>query len=168
MVCLKCDHRRPIVSRASNSSLQPQQEDINHHKVGKFGFGSHKGDRSGETPMVFERKKSSRDSHMWRFVEDKSENHKTLNKSNDASEFIDFPIIGGKTHLSEVQRREAYKTELPNEWRRPPWQSESDDDDDEFCSSDNQDSDHEFCSANNQSADDEEMDEWFGKGKIER
>ncbi|KAL9324907.1 hypothetical protein ACSQ67_005552 [Phaseolus vulgaris] len=162
MVCLKCDHRRLIVSRASNSSLQPQQEDINHHKIGKFGFGAYQGERSGETHMGFERKKRNKDSHMWRFVEDKSENHKTLNKSNDP---IDFPIVGGKTHLAEVQRREAYKSELPNEWRKPPWQSETDD---EFCSSDNQDTDDEFCSANNQSADDEEMDEWFGKGKIER
>ncbi|CAJ1932644.1 unnamed protein product [Sphenostylis stenocarpa] len=165
MVCLKCDHRRPIVSRSSNSSLQPQQEDINNHKIGKFAFGTHQGDRSGETPMVFERKNKNSDSHTWRFVEDRSENHKRLNKSNNPSEFIDFRIVGGKTHLSGVQRREADKTELPNQCRRPPWESETDD---EFCSSDNLSTDDEFCSANNQSADDEEMDEWFGKGKIER
>ncbi|KAG2377038.1 uncharacterized protein HKW66_Vig0176120 [Vigna angularis] len=160
MVCLKCDHRRPIVSRASNYSLQPQQEDINHHKIGKFGSSAHQGNRSGE------RKNRNIGSHMWRFVEDKSENHKLVNKSIDPSEFIDFPIVGGKTQLSEVQRREEHKTELPNQWRRPPWQSETDDD--EFCSSDNHSTDDEFCSATHQSADDEEMDEWFGKGKIER
>ncbi|TKY69247.1 Zinc finger protein VAR3 [Spatholobus suberectus] len=164
MVCLKCDHRRPIVSKASNSSLQPRQEDIHHYKNSKFAFVAHQGDRSDETPMVFERKNRNRDSHMWRFVEDRNENH-SLNKSNDPSGFIDFPIVGGKTHLSGVQRREAYKTELPNQCRRPSWQSETDD---EFCSSDNLSTDDEFCSANNQSTDDEEMDEWFGKGKIER
>jgi len=165
MVCLKCDHRRPIVSRASNSSLQPQQEDINHHKIGKYSFGANQGDRSGETRKVFERKNRNRESSVWRFVEDKSENHKLLNKSNDPSEFIDFPIVGGKTQLSEVQRREEHKTELSNQWRRPPWQSDTDD---EFCSSDNHSTADEFCSTNDQSADDEEMDEWFGKGKIER
>nr|KYP35835.1 hypothetical protein KK1_043105 [Cajanus cajan] len=134
MVCLKCDHRRPI------------------------------GDRSYETPMIFGRKNRNRDSHMWRFVEDRNENHECLNKSNDPSDFVDFPIVGGKTQLTEVQRREAYKTELPNQFRRPSWQSETDD---EFCS-DSLSTDDEFCSDNNQSTDDEEMDEWFGKGKIER
>uniref|UniRef100_A0A0R0HRU5 RanBP2-type domain-containing protein n=1 Tax=Glycine max TaxID=3847 RepID=A0A0R0HRU5_SOYBN len=83
-----------------------------------------------------------------------------LNKSNNPSEFIDFPIVGGKTHLTKVQRREAYKTELPNQCKRPSWQSETDD---KFCSSNNLSTDNEFCSVNNQSTNDEEMDEWFGK-----
>lgn len=165
MVCLKCDHRRPIASKASNSSLPPQQEDIDHYKNSKFAFVAHQGDRSDETPMVFERKNRNGDSHLWSFVEDRNEKRKYLNKSNDPSDFIDFPIVGGKTHLSEVQSREAYKTELPNQCERPSRQSETDD---EFCSSDDMSNDDEFCSANNQSTDDDEMDEWFGKGKIER
>lgn len=165
MVCLKCDHRRPIVSKPSNSSLPPQQEDRDHYKNSKFAFVAHQDDRSDETPMISERKNRSRDSRMWRFIEDRNEKHKCLTKSNDPSEFIDFPIAGGKTHLSEVQRREAYNTELPNQCTTPSWQSETDN---EFCSSDNLSTDDEFSSANNQSTDDEEMDDWFGKTKIER
>ncbi|KAH1260663.1 Zinc finger protein VAR3, chloroplastic [Glycine max] len=160
MVCLKCDHRRPIMSKASSFSFEPQPEDLDHYKNSKFSFVARQGDRIDETPMVFERKNRNRDSPKWRFVEDRNENNKCLNKSNDSSEFIDFPIVGGKTHLTKVQRREAYKTELPNQCRRPSWQSETEN---EFCSSDNLSTDDEFCSVNNQSTDDEEMDEWFGK-----
>ena len=160
MVCLKCDHRRPIVSKASSFSFEPQPEDLDHYKNSKFSFVARQGDRIDETPMVFERKNRNRDSPKWRFVEDRNENNKCLNKSNDSSEFIDFPIVGGKTHLTKVQRREAYKTELPNQCRRTSWQSETND---RFCSSNNLSTDDEFCSVNNKSIDDEEMDEWFGK-----
>ncbi|XP_027342621.1 zinc finger protein VAR3, chloroplastic-like isoform X2 [Abrus precatorius] len=165
MVCLKCDHRRPIVSKASNSSLQPQQEDEDHHKNSKFTFVVHQDDSRDKSPMVFERMNKKRDSPMWRFVEERNENSKFLSKSNDPSQFVDFRITGGKTELSEAQKREAYKKELPNRCTRPLWQGETDD---EFCSSDNHSTDDEFCSADNQNTDDEEMEEWFGKGKIER
>ncbi|XP_061354772.1 uncharacterized protein LOC133299329 [Gastrolobium bilobum] len=153
MVCLKCDHRRPRVSNASNSSLQPQRQDEDRQK-NRFTFVGHQGDSSDKSPMVSERKNWDRDSHMWRFVEDGVENHKCLNKSNDPSQVIDFPIAGGKTNLSEAQRREAFKNELgQSETDNELWQSESDD---------------ELCSADNQSTDDEEMAEWFGNGRTER
>ncbi|KAJ1418392.1 Zinc finger, RanBP2-type [Sesbania bispinosa] len=155
MVCLKCDHRRPRVSNTSNSSHQPQGEDQNHHKNSKLTFMGHQGDNSEESPMVSERKNRKRDSHMWRFVEDRTEKHKSLTKSNDPSQFIDFPIAGGrsKTDWSEAQRREECENESLNHCRKHLWQSETDD---------------EFCSADNQSTDDEEMAEWFGNVKNER
>lgn len=150
MVCLKCDHRRPRVLNASNSSVQPQQDDKDYHKNNQLSFVGHQGDSSDKSSMVSVRKNRNRDSHRWRFVEDRIEDQKYLNTSNDPSQFIDFPIAGGKTELPEAQRREEeeYKKELRNRW-----QSETDD---------------ELWSSDNQSSDDEEMAEWFGKGKNER
>lgn len=166
MVCLKCDHRRPRVLNASNSSLQPQGEDKNHHKNNKLNFAGDRSNSNEESPMASQRRNRNKDSHMWRFVEDGIENHKCLNNSNDPSLFIDFPIAGGrKTDMSEAQRRGAYKNESLNQRRSHLLQSETDD---EFCSADNLSTDDEFCSDDNPSTDDEEMAEWFGKGKNER
>ncbi|KAK2399591.1 zinc finger protein VAR3, chloroplastic [Trifolium repens] len=144
MVCLKCDHRRPKVSNASNDSLQPQGED------GKMNIAGYRFDDSNkESSMASERKIRKRDSHKWRFV-DGIENHKYLENSNDTSEVLDFPITGGKTGMFQTQRGEANKNELPDPCRKHSWQIETDD---------------EFSSSDNLSTDDEEMAEWFGKGK---
>jgi len=153
MVCLKCDHRRPKVSNASNSSLQSQREDRNHYEKSRPAFAGYRFDSNKESPMVSERKSRNRDSHKWRFVEEGIENHKYLENSNDNSEYLDFPIAGGKTGMSEAQKGEAYKNESPNQSKRHSWQSETDD---------------EFCSSDNPSTDDEDMAEWFGKGKNAR
>jgi hypothetical protein len=144
MVCLKCDHRRPKVLNASNDSLQPQGED------GKMNIAGYRFDDSNkESSMASERKIRKRDSHKWRFV-DGIENHKYLENSNDTSEVLDFPITGGKTGMFQTQRGEANKNESPDPCRKHSWQSETDD---------------EFSSSDNLSTDDEEMAEWFGKGK---
>ncbi|XP_057744921.1 zinc finger protein VAR3, chloroplastic-like isoform X1 [Arachis stenosperma] len=137
MVCLKCDHRRPKAS-----SLQPEQEH-NHHKNNKLTRSGHQVGCRDKSLMESERQNSKRGSLTWRFVEDKNENHKRLSKLKDPSQFIDFPIAGGKTSLSEPQRREAYKNELLS-------QSETDDD---------------LWSDDNASTDEEEMSEWFGSAK---
>ena len=140
MVCLKCDHRR-----AKTSSPQPKQ-DKDHHKNAKLTLVGDQVGCSDKSSMVSERKNRIRDSRTWRFVEDRIENHKRLNTANDPSQFVDFPIAGCKTDLSEAQRREAYKSELLD-------QSETNDD---------------LWSADNLSTDDEEISEWFGSGKNER
>lgn len=150
MVCLKCDHRRPKTSNASNSSLQPHGEYKNHHENSKPTFAGYRFDSNKELPMASERKSRNRDSHIWRFVEDGIENHKYLENSNETSEILDFPIAGGKTGMPKAQRGEACKNELPNQCRKHSWQSDTDD---------------EFSSSDNLSSDDEEMAEWFGKGK---
>ncbi|KAK7308676.1 hypothetical protein VNO77_42296 [Canavalia gladiata] len=152
MICLKCDHRRSIVSKASNSSPQPLREDKDYYKNRKFTFLRHQDDNSDKFPMPFEGKNRKRDPHMWRFVEERNENRKFLSKSNDPSQ-LDFPIAGGNTELSEAQRREACTNGLPNRSRQPLWHSGTDD---------------ELCSVDERSSDDDEMDEWFGKGKIEK
>lgn len=144
MVCLKCDHRRPKVSNASNSSLQSQREDRNHCEKSRPAFAGYRFDSNKESPMTLERKSRNRDSHKWRFVEEGIENHKYLENSNDNSEYLDFPIAGGKTSMSEPQRAEVYKNESPNQSKRHAWQSETDD---------------EFCSSDNPSTDDDEMAE---------
>lgn len=147
MVCLKCDHRRPKVSNTSNSSLQPQGEDS------RLTFAGYRFDSNKESPMALERKSSNRDSQKWRFVEDGNEHHMYLENSNDTSEMLAFPIAGGKTGMSKIERGEDYKNESPNQCKKHFWQSETDD---------------EFCSSDNQSSDDDEMAEWFGKGKNAR
>ncbi|KAI5394545.1 zinc finger protein VAR3, chloroplastic [Lathyrus oleraceus] len=144
MVCLKCDHRRPKVSNTSNSSLQPQGEDS------RLTFAGYRFDSNKESPMALERKSSNRDSQKWRFVEDGNEHHMYLENSNDTSEMLAFPIAGGKTVMSKIEKGEDYKNESPNQCKKHLWQSETDD---------------EFCSSDNQSSDDDEMAEWFGKGK---
>lgn len=95
---------------------------------------------------------------MWRFVEDGNKNDACLNNSNDPSEFIDFPIAGGKSGKSGAQSGESYNNESHNQRKKHLLQSETDD---ESCSSDN-------ISSDNLSTGDEEMAEWFGKGKHEK
>lgn len=156
MACLKCDHRRPKMSNASNTPQQ-EQEVKNNHKNRKFV--EDRRDSSDESPTMSERKNRNRE---WRFVEDGTENHKCLNSSNYPVQILDFPIAGGKSELSEPLRREEYKNKALKESKMHLWQSESDD---EFCSAHNLSTDDEFCSADNLSTDDEEMAEWFGNNK---
>ncbi|MED6224229.1 hypothetical protein PIB30_081953 [Stylosanthes scabra] len=148
MICLKCDHRRPKAH-----SLQSEQEHKDHHKNNKLTNSGHQVGFCDKPLMVTERKNSKRGSLTWRFTEDTNENNKRLSTSKKHSQFIDFPIAGGKSSLSEphfvdseAQRREAYKNELLS-------QSETDD---------------ELWSDDSVSTDEEEMAEWFGSAKREK
>ncbi|XP_041013313.1 zinc finger protein VAR3, chloroplastic-like [Juglans microcarpa x Juglans regia] len=106
------------------------------------------------------RKSRETGSNMWRFVDD-SNDSACSSACNDDSGFLDFPISGGKSDLSQdEQRRERWKLEMLQ--RRKGTITASPEDD-------------EFRSANfprkldfPESTDDEELAEWFGHGKTER
>ena len=97
---------------------------------------------------------------MRRFVEDNSEVYDGSSSWNEDSGFVDFPIAGGKSDLSQnAQRREKWKSEMLERSKstvrtRP-----------ELA---------EFRSTGfprmldfTESTDDEEMAEWFGQVKTE-
>lgn len=106
------------------------------------------------------RKSQETGSNMWRFVDD-SNDYACSSACNDDSGFLDFPISGGKSDLSQdEQRRERWKLEMLQ--RRKSTITASPEDD-------------KFRSANfprkldfPESTDDEELAEWFGHGKTER
>lgn len=106
------------------------------------------------------RKSRETGSNMWRFVDD-SNDYACSSACSDDSGFLDFPISGGKSDLSQdEQTRERWKLEMLQ--RRKGTITASPEDD-------------EFRSANfprkldfPESTDDEELAEWFGHGKTER
>lgn len=155
MVCLKCDHRRPKAANASDSFLQSQIEDLDcQNNRSKSIFSTNQGNINDQTSVVPERENRNRSSGMWRFVDDSNENHQCSYSWNDTSQYNDFPIAGGKSDLSKSsQNIQAWKKDMLNRNKSSLETTESED---EFWSDDNQ---------SNFTDDDEEMAEWFGKGK---
>ena len=160
MVCLKCDHRRPKASNASESSAQPHAEDKDHHNSSKLNFVRQYGDFNDQSYMMLDRKNKNRDSDTRRFVENVSEKDNQLSSWNDSS-FMNFPIAGGKTELSKSAKSQEERKKGMLERSKSCMETIE--------------SDGEFWSTNNQNAkeifditDDEEMAEWFGSGKNER
>ncbi|RVX12425.1 hypothetical protein CK203_011500 [Vitis vinifera] len=108
MVCLKCDHKRP------KASAQPG------HEI--RGFSSyHKGSRfvkdedetSGEPPIRQETQSPNNGTARWRFVEDESKDIDGSKSWDGISGFVDFPIAGGKSELSQnSSKRSKWKAEM--------------------------------------------------------
>lgn len=88
MVCLKCDHRRPIASQTVNKNNQTQ---VWHEQERSSRY---KGDNS------------------FKFVE--SENEDQIGSSSYQSPgFKDFPVAGGKSDLSrDVQKHDSWKRKM--------------------------------------------------------
>ena len=97
---------------------------------------------------------------MRRFVEDNSEVYDGSSSWNKDSGFVDFPIAGGKSDLSQnAERREKWKSEMLERSKstvrtRPEL--------DEFRSTG-----FRRMLDFTESTDDEEMAEWFGQVKTE-
>lgn len=113
MVCLNCDHRRPKASNASDMSARPQRQSGGHRNHNRWGFVdsgieviSSKSVRQGS-------KNQKRGSILWRFAEEESNDEISSISRNEDSRFLDFPIEGGKSALSQnPKNREKWKLEM--------------------------------------------------------
>ncbi|CAK9170413.1 unnamed protein product [Ilex paraguariensis] len=144
MVCLKCDHRRPKALKPTENSAQLLHDaGDNHHPQPYF---------------VRERRSEEEGGGRWKFVEDEAEDTGCSKSLNEVPGFVDFPIAGGKSKLSQnVQKQERWKTEMAERSRSSGKARENVD---EFKSAFMQKS-CKFL----ESTDDEEMAEWFGHAK---
>ena len=159
MVCLKCDYRRPKVLNTSDASAQPPHDTGGYHNKSGMRFVKVKTEINDQ-PSVGQNRHRDRCSNMWRFVEDNSEVYDGSSSWNEDSGFVDFPIAGGKSDLSQnAQRREKWKSEMLERSKstvrtRPEL--------DEFRSTG-----FPRMLDFTESTDDEEMAEWFGQVKTE-
>lgn len=139
MVCLKCDHKRP---KAFNSSPLPSQSisgNMPNRRTRPF-FGQEKQCREEGFDEL-------------KFVESQHNS----SSFDDVSGFIDFPVIGGKSDLSQnVQRQDRWRREMAEQNRSA---SKAKENADLFKSSIIR-AGREFLQSNE---DDDEMAEWFGR-----
>ncbi|XP_027153499.1 zinc finger protein VAR3, chloroplastic-like [Coffea eugenioides] len=140
MVCLKCDHKRP---KASNSSSLPSPSASDHmpYRRTRPYFGQEKQCGDEESDVI-------------KFVE--TEGQHRSNSLDEAPGFVDFPLVCGKSDLSQnVQKQERWRKEMAEQSRSAAKAKENAG---VFKSSITRDS-RELL----QLDDDEEMAEWFGR-----
>ncbi|KAL0005229.1 hypothetical protein SO802_012790 [Lithocarpus litseifolius] len=112
MVCLKCDYRRPKALNTSDTSAQPPHYTGGYHDKSGMSFVKVKTEINDQ-PSIGKNRHRDRGSNIWRFVEDNIEDCDGSSSWNEDSGFVDFPIAGGKTDLSQnAQRREKWKSEM--------------------------------------------------------
>ncbi|KAJ6324306.1 hypothetical protein OIU76_011582 [Salix suchowensis] len=156
MVCLKCDHRRPKASNSFKSSTEPEHGTGGNSEQSGLKF-LHSGNEAADHKFVgVHGTYHKRGADVWRFVEEEREDNHSIS-SNEGVRFVDFPIAGGKSILSQnAQERERWKLEMLGRSKGAVNVEEGE---------------KEFERANTQrrfkyleSTDDEDMAEWFGHG----
>ncbi|KAH7570892.1 hypothetical protein ACOSP7_019421 [Xanthoceras sorbifolium] len=148
MVCLKCDHRRPKTEIAVKTSAQLDADGGYRNR----GSIETKGRSAGR-----DRQRQNRVAGMWKFVEEENENDNQSHSWDEDSGFVDFPIAGGKSALSQnPHKREKWKLEILERNRNTAGTRETDD-------SKSADSLRMLDSL--ESTDDEEVAGWFGHNK---
>lgn len=155
MVCLKCDHKRP------KSCAEPVHEDGGYHNSNRVSSVGGDDDIVNNGSYARQRRGvQNKGADRWRFVVEENDDGRSHSNSLDkASRFVDFPIAGGKTELSQnPQKRDRWKLKMLEKSKGATTDMASDD---------------EFRSASierkvqfSDSTDDEEMAEWFGNGKL--
>lgn len=140
MVCLKCDHRRPKALKPPPQRSQTASNNMNRPCTRSY-FGQERLYRDEVDKL--------------KFVD--SEEY-SLNSSAGTAGLVDFPIIGGRSELSQdMEKQERWKKEMAEQNMSAAKARENAD---TFKSSFIQISNNLF-----QSADNEEMAEWFGNKK---
>lgn len=161
MVCLKCDHRRPKAASSSETS-ENQLENVGHREDSRLRFV--KDDHTNvniQTSPRQHRHKQYNSTNMGRSWEEDSEDISYPNLRNEDSGFVDFPIAGGKSDLSQNEgKRDRWKSEML-ERSKGTFKAEKEDNELRTASIQRR---FEFP----KSAADEEMAEWFGSGKLEK
>ena len=150
---MKCDHRRPKASNSSEASAQ------SGHKIQGFshfyGNGSsfvRDDDETSDEPHIRQEIQTRR----WRFLEDESKDIDGSNSRDGGSRFVDYPIAGGKSELSQNSDvRLKWKAEMLKRSRHDATES--------IYTSASVCRRPEFVECS--SSDDEEMGEWFGHGR---
>lgn len=103
VACLKCDHRRPKANNSFATSTQPNNSNgENRQSRPYFGQGRQVEDARAD---------------KWIFVEDGKEDQDASNSWNVNPGLVDFPVVGGKTDLSQnvsqnVQQQARWKHEM--------------------------------------------------------
>lgn len=158
MVCLKCDHRRPKAVNTRSKISTPLDHDSraypNHRRL-RFVDGGHNG--NVDKSMQLDSRNQRRGVDRFRFVEEEREDEHS-NVRTKGSGFIDFPIVGGKSSLSQdSQNRERWKQEMLEKRKTSARNGESDEE--SMCA----DTQRRFKFL--ETTDDEDMAEWFGHTK---
>uniref|UniRef100_A0A2P2IX14 Uncharacterized protein LOC105123766 isoform X1 n=1 Tax=Rhizophora mucronata TaxID=61149 RepID=A0A2P2IX14_RHIMU len=156
MVCLKCDHRRPKASNASKASVQHEHEhgNVGHSSCSSRGF-HHENEANGYAFLGLDGTNVGKGAYPRRFVEEERESNQSI-AWNEDSRFVDFPIAGGKSSLSQnVQGIERWKLEM---LERKGARIKENDEDDGYANNTQK---QKFFD----SSDDEEMADWFGHEK---
>ncbi|GAA0171058.1 hypothetical protein LIER_25184 [Lithospermum erythrorhizon] len=140
MVCLKCDHKRPKSKNHLSKNSQPTSNNMGYRRT---------------RPIFGEEMHSKEDEDtIWEYVGRENDTNKHSNSWNQIPAFEDFPILGGKSHLSrDVQRQERWKREM--ELSRKNAKKDRENAENFKRSILNKDVDPFHCS------DDEEMADWF-------
>lgn len=143
MVCLKCDHRRPIASNSADIASQPITNSVMNHQTHPWyaqeRLNRYKGDDS------------------LKFVESEGEDQIGSSSWNQAPGFKDFPVVGGKSDLSrDVQKHDSWKKETAAKTRTVSRERKDSGRHNSYI----------FRGTGNYpaSGDDDDMAEWFGKG----
>ncbi|CAK7326800.1 unnamed protein product [Dovyalis caffra] len=112
MVCLKCDYRRPKAMNSSKISSEIEHYKGDHSKQSRSKFLHSGNEATDHKPVGAYGTNHNRGAETWRFVEEeRADNH--LISSNEVVRFVDFPIAGGKSSLSQnAQKRERWKLEM--------------------------------------------------------
>lgn len=155
-MCLRCDYRRPKGSTYCESSSQLDDDSRSFRQLDGTNFVRHA--RNSRSSDRLDRQNRRIVSNMWRFIEDESKDGAELNLENQSSVFVDFPIAGGKSNLSQnAERRERWKLEML-ERSRTTFREKKNNADCRSQSSKEQEVGLFECT------DDQEIEEWFGSG----
>lgn len=156
IMCLRCDYRRPKGSTYCESSSQLDDDSRSFRQLDGTNFVRHA--RNSRSSDRLDRQNRRIVSNMWRFIEDESKDGAELNLENQSSVFVDFPIAGGKSSLSQnAERRERWKLEML-ERSRTTFREKKNNADCRSQSSKEQEVGLFECT------DDQEIEEWFGSG----
>ncbi|WCJ33610.1 zinc finger (Ran-binding) family protein [Euphorbia peplus] len=108
MLCLKCDHRRPKALNSPNN-MPPQ-----HEQNSRMRSAHGENEIGNELSVGPDRTNERNSAKTWRFLEEDGKREGNLpNSRNKESSFLDFPIMGGKSSLSQdAEKREKWKLEM--------------------------------------------------------
>lgn len=105
MVCLKCDWKRPKASNSSDSFAHFRHESEDHHQSSTMTFVRNNNEVNSRHFLRSENQSREEDTDFW--SDDDSCSH------GDYCEFEDFPILGGKSAVSQdPHERERWKDEM--------------------------------------------------------
>lgn len=120
MACLRCDHRRPKASTASSASAEMTHDNVSSHPLSGAKSITNGADGGYQPLAKPKRLNESKSSNLWRFVtEDNQSEEESAGFASDALQFMDFPIAGGRSELSQNKLRiEKWKSEMLERTRR--------------------------------------------------
>ncbi|XP_050232401.1 uncharacterized protein LOC126681066 isoform X2 [Mercurialis annua] len=157
MVCLKCDHRRSkALNSPNNVSTKPEQDNGGYSRLSSNNAENEAANDKSEKRDRKNRKKGPRN---WKFVEEEEDDDDSSLCNKDAR-YMNFPIVGGKSILSQdEQKREKWKAEMLEKKNKSVITTSESDEEVEY------DDDTRGTFKYVEATYDEDMAEWFGHTK---